>query len=250
MPYHPHRRSSRPRARGLTPQQQQAHDAANAACDHQIVGRFARGDVVAGHDGHPWKIMTYGIRYHEDRDDRVYGVQPVARGPKGWSETCALRSAIERIQREGVRDQPRPEIPHVAAWRDGEPNSYASFPVLTIYEGGIVGVYCPIYDDAPIVAWVHDPKLARSLLAAIQRCPAPVHLPRVEVRERTVRLTIDPTHSRYAAYAAPRGAAPFAAIPASEFLGLRSPGVPGGITLPRAEHRRITAELDAAGVPH
>jgi len=257
----------RPKARGLTAAQQKAHDEAYAACDHTVDGRHNKGDVLADYKGGTWKVVTYGIRYHEDVSNRIYGVQP-CRGPKGWAETCELRRAIEAIRMKGTRTVadrvpegipvgPRPESPAVATWRDGRAGSLASFPELTIYEGGIVGVYCPVYDDSPIVAWIRDVALAKRLAKAIAACPSPVHLPEVNVRERRIKLTIGPDHPRFSAYAAARDAKPIrpwiTAYPVTEAerAAAATPEADRpvtGLDLPSSEWRRIKAELDAAGV--
>ena len=227
------------RRRGLTPAQQAAHDKAYAECDHTIRGRYAKGDVVAERNGQAWKVVTYGIAYHEDCSDRIYGVQPV-RGPKGWRQTVELRAAIEHVRSEGIQEpgsraangpgQERPDSAALAKWQDGRPDSLASFPVLTVYEGGLIGVWCPNYDDSPTVAWIHDVKLATRLKRAIGACPSPVLLPETTVRAKTVRVRIAPDHERYAAYAAAVGATPH----------------DDWIEVPSSEYRRIRAELDQA----
>lgn len=241
--------------RGLTAAQEAAHKKAWDACDHTVNGRFAKGCVVADWGGQTWKIMTYGVAYHEDVSGRLYGVKP-CRGPKGWAETRQLREAIAHVRSDGTHEpgtagglrkneagewineqQPRPEGAAIAEWRDGRAGSLASFPTLTVYEGGIVGVQCPIYDDAPIVAWVRDAKLAARLAKAIAACPAPVSLPEVTVAEKAVTLKIDETHPRFAAYMAGRGAERLEAI---------SDLNPAAVRLPVTEYRRIKAELDAA----
>ena len=174
------------RARGLTEAQQRAHDAAWAAREGTVEGRYTRGEVVAGADGQCWRISTYGVRYHEDVSTRLYGVLR-ARAPKGYTETIEIRLGIEEIRSNGTHEPgsrggtaetqvTRPGGAKVAMWRDAKPGSLASFPELTVYEGGVVGVWCPIYDDAPVVAWVQDPRRAARLLACISKVPQPVHL--------------------------------------------------------------------------
>ena len=255
--------SRRPaKRRGLTAAQQAAHEKAYDACDHTVLGRFSKGDVIiAGHDDAAWKIATYGIAYHEDCSDRIYGVQPT-RGPKGWKETCELRAAISHVLHCGTheigsrggydrgedgqwisRQQPRPEGAEVATWRDGRPNSYASYPTLTMYEGGVVGVRSPNYDDSPSVAWIADAKLAKRMAKAIVTCPRPINLPEASVIEREVNVTIEPSSPRYAAYAAARGVGRYTKL---DYTTHPSTEIVIGLTLPRSEHRRIKAELDAA----
>lgn len=227
---------------GLTAAQQKAHDESYAASDHTVEGNFSRGDIVADRQGQTWKVATYGIRYHSDVSARLYGVQP-AKGPKGFAETQELRRAVEHVLTTGTHEPgsrggregemaERPAGQQIASWTDSRPGSLAAFPTVTVYENGVVGVVRPRYDDSPSVAWARDDKLAHRLAKLIAAYPHPVHLPEANVKERTTRLDVQATHPRYSAYSAARGAQPYE----------------GGIALPKSEHRRIKAELDAAGV--
>jgi len=244
----------------LTAAQQEAHDKAYAACDYTVNGRFTKGDVISDHQGRAWKIVTYGIRYHEDVSDCIYGVRP-ARGPEGWKETQEIRAAIEHIGfagthepggRGGVRRngdqwiderQARPAGAALVSWTDARYQSLASFPRITIYEHGIIGVVCPIYDDAPVLMWMQDEMLNSRLSNAIRACPRAVTLPEASVCERTLKLKIEESNPRFAAYMAAREAKH---EPANEIFGIQ---YESRITMPQSEYRRIKAELDAAAFP-
>lgn len=57
--------------------------------------------------------------------------------------------------------QPRPAVAPVATWHIPHPRfSSVSTPTITLFEGDIIGVCSPNYDDSPSVAWLHDPMLA------------------------------------------------------------------------------------------
>lgn len=244
-------RSRRPsKRRGLTAAQQAAHDKAYEACDHTITGSFSKGAVVADASGQTWKVVTYGIRYHEDVASCIYGVQPT-RGPKGWKETCKIRDSIREILTTGThtpksrgaggeRTGQIPECKELVAWQDKSVSApLATMETLYVCDHDVVRVVQPIYDDSPLIAWVQDKKLNARLWKAVNACPQPILLPQVSVRERNMRVRIDESSPRWAAYAAARDAK---IIRPEAWMG----DEPTRIELPMTEYRRIKSELDAA----
>lgn len=191
--------SKRPKTRVLTGAQAEKAREAFAAAPATIEGRYARGQLVA--DGeNVYKVISIGIRYHEDVSNCLYGVAP-ARAPKEWKATNLLRQTIEKIlkwdgigthdpQSRGVRDdKPSAAMPTglqlVAKWEDGQPDSLASFPYLQVFAGGFVLAIRPNYDDSPSVAWVKDERLAAQLVKAIEVSPKPYYIQSARVRQRT-----------------------------------------------------------------
>jgi hypothetical protein len=196
MARHVRRSSRRPR---LSAAQAEAIRKAFYAATATVEGRFAKGQFVADGDK-LYKVVSGGIRYHEDVRTLLYGVAPVARPPKEWKATRTLRATIEEILRDGNQapnsralragDAGR-EIPttaSIAKWEDGKPDSLASFPRLEVREEDVIVAVRPIYDDAPIVAWVRDPKLAKAVLAAIEIAPRPHHVTEAHVKMRAPKL--------------------------------------------------------------
>lgn len=185
------------RPRPLTQAQIDAQWKKYETCPFIVEGRFSRDDLVTD-DDQVYRIATIGFRYHEDVATRLYGATK-AKAPKEWTATCALRKAIKTILRSGMhekgsrgepykdgirqgQDMPTAAVTH--RWQDGEPNSYASFPSLTIHEGGIIRAVRPNYDDSPSVAWIQDHGLAKNLIDAIAIVPRPMHIPEAHVRAR------------------------------------------------------------------
>lgn len=192
-----YRKFRRPTRRTLTDSQLAANRKRFAECAHTIHGRFARGQLVVDYDdGRVWRVVTYGICYHEDVASCIYGVKP-ARAPREYTATRTLREAIGRVCSTGTQEpgsragdesqRPRPDTgAKIAEWRDGRPDSLASFPYVQIYPGGVIRAVRPIYDDSPIVAWVRDEVLTAKLVAAIKISPDPYHIPDTEVSGRPV----------------------------------------------------------------
>lgn len=237
--------------RGLTSAQKEADEKAWGRCTHSIEGHYRRGDLVvdiaAPHT--LYRVETRGRRYHEDVPTALYGVCRVSRGPAGWKETLELRRALEHVLSRGTHEpdsrgveyeggrnlgSPMPDTAVVARWQDAVAGSLATRPWIAVHEGGYLRAVSPIYDDSPVITWMHDPKLANKNAALIARTPRPVSVPSAYVRERTTRLTIDAGHPRYAAYAAARDACPHLY----------------GIELPITEYQRVKRELDDASVPN
>lgn len=189
-----YRSSYRPRRRGLTQAQTDAIRRAFDAAPATVEGRFAKGQLVADGD-RVWKVVSGGIRYHEDVSTALYGVAP-ARPPKEWKATVTLRAAIEKVLREGTHTplsrglrggETGQEVPagiEVARWEDGKPDSLASFPHLRVFDDNLILAVRPIYDDSPVVAWVRDRKLAKIVLEAIAVSPKAYFLPEAQVKER------------------------------------------------------------------
>lgn len=187
-----------PKRRGLTDAQIEANRKRFAECAHTIHGRFIRDQLIAeiGDPTKVWKVMTYGIRYHEDVSLCIYGVKP-ARAPKEYTATVELRNAIDVIVRTGQNEpgsrggsmrpedqEAMPQAEKITGWQDGRPGSLASFPWLSIHEGGIIRAVRPNYDDSPNMAWVRDQKLAARLIAAIEVAPKPYHVAETHVSVR------------------------------------------------------------------
>lgn len=249
--------------RGLTSAQQAAHEKAFSACNHTLEGNFSKGAVIC--DGEQaYKIVTYGIRYHEDVGSNIYGVTPCR--PKGWKETCELRNLIDNLpghkhdkdsrggwttSDDGKFIDNRVPMPAagdvVATWGDHRPESpLASFPRITVYANHIIRVEKPNYDDSPTEIWSEDAKLAKRVSRLIAKCPKPVGLRRCHVKERRTKLRIEQSHERYAAYEAARDATVWTDYPkVAGRLDLDADKMPVGIEIPKAEYERIKAELDA-----
>jgi len=246
---------------------QAAHEKAFAACDHTIEGRFGKGAIVSDYSGQAWKTKTNGIRYHEDVSSCIYGVVR-CNGPKGWKQTCELRSAIRSVISVGIHEPdsrggwthgedgefiygrlPRPAGDKQCEWTDRCESRSVSKATITIYDGGIVGVRSHNYDDSPSVAWVHNPKLAKRLDKAMTACPNAVVLQAVTVKARKQNLRIAADHPRYAAYAA----APSAVVwmDTRDEHGNRRPGSydeanqPSGLTMDLSDYRKIKQQFDS-----
>lgn len=165
-------------------------------CSHTAEGRFSKGDTIADYSGNLYRIETIGFRYHENVSSALYGAKPI-RDTKEYAATRKLRTAIGSILQTGTHEPGSrgiavdadaakcPGTEKVAEWRDGRPGSLASFPYIQIYQGYIIRVIRPIYDDAPSIAWVIDTKLARALLAAIEISPKPVNFHEASVKARS-----------------------------------------------------------------
>jgi hypothetical protein len=189
-------RTSNPRrSRGLTQAQAEAIRKAFDAAPATVEGRFAKGAFITD-GGKLWKVVSGGIRYHEDVSTALYGVAPVVRPPKEWKATCTLQDMLATILRDGTQtpdsraakrlgdDQNVPVVAKIASWEDSKPGSLASFPYLTIHEDGVIVAVRPIYDDSPIVAWIRNPKLAKTALDAIAIAPKPFAVASATVKIR------------------------------------------------------------------
>lgn len=187
------RRFSAPKPKMLSPAQDAANFKRFQEAPFTITGRFKRDLLVT--DGRDvYRIVTHGIIYHEDAGSRLYGATK-ARAPKEWTATMFLHGCVESILKEGTHEprsrasnrKKRANLPvHSPAefrWEDGQPNSMASFPFLTLH-GDYVLATSPNSDDAPSVAWKRDAALCKKIREAAAVAPKPYNLPRAEVKPR------------------------------------------------------------------
>lgn len=188
------RRYSAPKRKGLTDAQVEANRKRFQEAEYTVEGRYTRDALVT--DGRDvYRIVTYGISYHEDVSSRLYGANK-ARPPKEWKATTFLRGCIESVLAEGTHE-PRSRggrkgkkkkampvnSPAEFRWEDGQPNSMASFPYLTLH-GDCVLATQPHYDDAPSVAWKQDAKLCQQIREAASIAPKPYLLPNATIKPR------------------------------------------------------------------
>lgn len=184
---------SAPKPRMLSPAQDAANFKRFQEAPFTTEGRFRR-DLLVTDGREVYRIVTHGIRYHEDVDLRLYGATK-ARAPKEWTATMFVRECIERVLKEGTHEprsrggnkKKRADMPVNSPaelrWEDGQPNSMASFPYLTLH-GEYVLATQPNSDDAPSVAWKQDAKLCEKIREAAAIAPTPYHLPTASVRPR------------------------------------------------------------------
>ncbi len=176
---------SKPKAKSLTAAQIEANRKAFDEAKFTVVGRHAKGALVADLSGEVYRLTTIGFSYHEDVSSRIYGAAK-ARAPKEYTATRALRKVIEDTLRNGTHTPGSRGLAFDAAgeapppakgtewksWKDGKMGSLASFPYIEVYDD-IVYAVRPNYDDSPTVAWVQDAKLVKQVLAWIEISPQP-----------------------------------------------------------------------------
>lgn len=176
---------SKPKAKPLTAAQLEANRKAFDEAKFTVVGRHAKGMLVADLSGNVYKLTTIGFSYHEDVSSRIYGAAK-ARAPKEYTATRGLRKVIEDTLRNGTHApgsrglafDATGEVPPTArgtewkSWKDGKQGSLATFPWIEVYDD-IVYAVRPNYDDSPSVAWVQDAKLVKQVLAWIETSPQP-----------------------------------------------------------------------------
>ena len=86
-----------PAPRRMTDAQVAANRRAFDKAPATIEGRYSKGDLIQSYDGRVWKVVSRGIRYHEDVHSALYGVAPVVRPPATITATLTLRAAIETV---------------------------------------------------------------------------------------------------------------------------------------------------------
>jgi len=167
--------------------------AAHPLDGYDYVADVPRGTplLVEGYDGCIWRLTRKGIRYHSDVSTSLHGARP-ARAPAPVAASARIRALIDAVILGGG------ELPEGAVrlytWRDAPsaPGSLAPTPTLTRYEGGWVRASRPAYDDAPRTGARHLSAREEAACACdIALALRGVRLPRVEVRERVVRIEAD-----------------------------------------------------------
>lgn len=181
-----------PRPRQLTAAQSEANGKRFAEAAYTIEGRYARNQLVSNYAGEVYRVTTYGIRYHEDVESRLYGAAP-AKAPKEWKATVFLREAIETVLKQGTHEpnsgsgnpkkkKPMPTtLPIELSWRYTMPEAPLAAGDYLSVQGDYVRAVRPIYDDAPDVAWMHDAKLSKKIREAIAIAPEPYRLANANV---------------------------------------------------------------------
>jgi len=104
--YRPFRSRSRhraPKRKQLTAAQLAADDKRFAEATHTVEGRFTRNQLVTDRK-EVYRITTYGRRYHEDVETRLYGAIKARAQPAEWTATQTLRTAIDTVLKEGTHE--------------------------------------------------------------------------------------------------------------------------------------------------
>jgi hypothetical protein len=156
---------------------------------YDYVAEVPRGTplLVESHDGRIWRLSRHGVRYHGDVSTRLHGARP-ARAPAAVAASCRIRAVLTATLGAGGA---RPAGGSIAVWRDVPhvAGSRASCAELSVYPGGWVCAWAPVYDDAPRVGCrqlraSESARLTRDLALA----PRAVRLPYVTVTERHVEI--------------------------------------------------------------
>ena len=142
-----------------------------------------------------YRVTGRPVRYHEDCLP-MQRVAKVRQPPEGWTGLCRLLAIMEEVRVRGthtpgfrgaIPNQPGEECPRADGreclrWTAQEDEmSSASYPRIEV-RGDILRFVRPLYDDAPIITWLHSADLASEARALIGRSPSLTRYPHVRVR--------------------------------------------------------------------
>lgn len=167
------------------------------AAPAMIRGRFTLDQIVT--DGQDlYRVISHGIRCHEDSPDLMYGVQKIRATPE-WSATEFLRHCVALVIRKGTHEpgsrgivgrKRAKALPASYAadftWRDAKPGSLVMPDTVSVH-GTCVRVVHPISDDAPSIAWLDDAQLCERVRTHAAIAPTPPDVPVVQVIKRSMR---------------------------------------------------------------
>ena len=142
--------------------------------------------------GRVWQLARDGVPCNADGNMLLHGARP-ARVPDDVAASRRIHTEL-KMTLWGSEKMPSEVVNPIAIWHDAPHvrGSFVSMAELHVYADGWIRAIRTVRDDVPRIGthFLRAREL-RALIHDIERAPRCVSLPRVEVRERVVRIEAD-----------------------------------------------------------